>query len=188
MAAPAESEAPPQKELVPQRPVTEQELPEDYPVGRFLASTGVGTLATLVGAAVGVVLLVSLTDCSPFEGDCSEAVTLAPIVLSGGLFGTSAVFGIGHATNGRGTLKETFFGGAMGTGASLLIYGLTDGEGIFLMPLGPVIGAAIGYAISNAEERSKLEQARTASGGLQLMPVVGRTPEGGILGGLVGRF
>jgi hypothetical protein len=186
LTAPAESEAPPQGELVPQRRVTE--LEEDYPAGRFLASVGVGTAATLVGAAVGVVLLVSLTDCSPFEGDCSEAVTLAPIVLSGGLFGTSAVFAIGHLTNGRGTMKETFFGGAMGTGASLLLYGLTDGEGILLMPLPPVIGAAIGYAVSNSAERSKLELARTASGGLQLMPVVGRTPEGGILGGLVGRF
>jgi hypothetical protein len=56
------------------------------------------------------------------------------------------------------------------------------------MPLPPVIGAAIGYAISNSGERSKLELACTASGGLQLMPVVGRSPEGGILGGLVGRF
>jgi len=33
------------------------------------------------------------------------------------------------------------------------------------MPLPPVIDAAIGYAISNSGERSKLEPARTASGG-----------------------
>jgi len=186
ITAPAGSEAHPQGELVPQRSVAEQE--EDYPVGRFLANTAVGTAATLVGAAIGVALLISLSDCSPFEGDCHEAVIIAPIALSGGLFGTAAVFGMGHVLNGRALWKPTLFGGAVGTGASLLLYAMGDKEALLIMPLPPVIGAAIAYELSNSEERSRLEPARTASGGLQLMPVVGRTPEGGILGGLVGRF
>jgi hypothetical protein len=186
MTAPAESKAPPHGELVPQRRVTEQK--EDYPVGRFLANTAVGTAATVVGAAVGVALLITLTDCSPFEGGCHDAVTLAPIALAGGLSGTAAVFGVGHLLNGRARLEPTLLGGAVGTGASLLLYAMSNGEAVLIMPLPPVIGAAIAYELSNAGERSRVEPAVPASGGLQLMPVVGRTPEGGILGGLVGRF
>jgi hypothetical protein len=187
MTAPAEPEAPPHEELVPQRPVTEHEAPE-YPAPRFLLNSVVGSAATIGGAAVGGALLIIFSDCSPFEGLCSEELTLAPMILGGWAASSVSVYGMGNWLNGRGNLMPTMIGGAVGTGVSILIYVTSRGEAIYaMMPL-PAIGAAIGYELSNAHERAQLEQARPVGVGLQLMPVVGRTPEGGILGGLVGRF
>ncbi len=171
---------------VPQRRVTEQDAP-DYPGTRFLLSSVVGSVASLGGAAVGGTLLI-LSGCSPFEGGCSEALMLAPMVLGGWAASSMSVYGIGHWLNGRGKLKPTLIGGAVGAGLSVMLYAMTDGEAVYAMPLPPAMGAAIGYELSNSYERSRLEQASTASVGLQLMPVVGRTREGGVLGGLVGRF
>ena len=137
---------------------------------------------------MGGALLIIFSDCSPFEGCGSEVLVLAPMALGGWAIGSVSVYGMGNWLNGRGNLAPTMIGGAVGTGVSLLLYAITHGEAVYAMPLPPAMGAAIGYELSNSHERSLLEQASTASEGLQLMPVVGRLPQGGILGGLVGRF
>ncbi|MBN1207614.1 MAG: hypothetical protein JXB05_22305 [Myxococcaceae bacterium] len=96
---------------------------------------------------------------------------------------------MGSLLNGRGRLGPTMIGGALGLALSTTFIAVTEeGDLWYAAALGPPIGALIGYELFTSHERSQREQDEEAYAGLQLMPVVGRLPKGGILGGLVGRF
>jgi hypothetical protein len=186
VTVPEEAEAPARGELIPRRGVTEQEAPDPRGL-RLLLNPLVGGVATTAGGVVGLLLLSIASDCSPFFGGCAEWIFLAPMFTGGWIAGSLTVYGMGNWLNGQGRLAPTMIGGALGTGAAIGLYAATRGEAWFIVLL-PAIGAVLGYELSNSYERSKPEQGNEASARLQLMPVVGRTPEGGFLGGLAGRF
>ncbi len=187
VAAPGEPEEPPRAELIPRRRVAEQGAPDLF-VPRLLLSPILGGVGTTCGAVLGLILGIMIDGCAPFDGGCNDWALVVPTAVMGWAAGSLSVYGMGSFLNGQGELWPTMLGGALGTGLSIAIVASGADYAWISAPLSPAIGAVVGYEISNSLQRSALEEDAEAGTVLQLMPVVGRTPEGGILGGLMGRF
>jgi hypothetical protein len=143
----------------------------------------------VAGAAGGIAgLLVGLVigDCNILDGCSSDVLALTPVVL--GLWSASAftVYGTGRLLDGRGGLLPTLLGGALGSGAGILIGSASDA--LYLTPLIAALGAVIGFEFSHAGTKPEPKKDPFAAAGLQLTPVVSMLPAGGVFGGLVGRF
>jgi hypothetical protein len=131
-------------------------------------------------------------DCNPFDDVCSSdeiLVQTVPALLATGALSSLVVYGMGSALYGEGTLPTTLLGGFAGTtlGALLSIAVRSYGAILVIPPLAAV-GALIAYEISDSSWEREQAKARLGSSRLQWTPVVGVTPGGGVLGGLMGRF
>jgi len=166
----------------------EKEPRSDLLIPRLLLGPVVGSAGTSGGAILGFILGAIVSGCAPFDGDCDPFALVVPAVGLGWIMGSLSVYGTGSLLNGEGTLWPTMLGGAVGMATGLGLLAAADGELWYAVPLSTALGALVAYELSNLLERSGTEPRQDGFAGLQLVPVVGRTPEGGILGGLVGRF
>lgn len=153
----------------------------NYFVPRLLAGTFLGTLAGVGGLIGGFIIGLQLEQgCNPFDDVCSGdemLVQAAPALLATGALPSLVVYGLGSALHGEGALSTTLLGGFAGTGlGALLSVALGSYAGLLAIPVLAAAGAVIAYEISDAGSR------------VQWTPVVGVTPGGGVLGGLIGRF
>ncbi|KFE69620.1 hypothetical protein [Hyalangium minutum] len=198
-AAPAEQTSP-AEQAPSDRPLRGHLLPPEwqsrrpnYFVPRVLAGTVLGTLAGTGGLIGGFLIGLALEkDCNPFDDVCSSDeifVQTAPALLATGLLSSLTVYGIGSALHGEGALSTTLWGGFAGTGLGALLMVATQSYGgIVLIPPLAAIGALVAYELSDSEWEREQVKARLGGTSVQLVPVVGVTQGGGVLGGLAGRF
>jgi hypothetical protein len=184
---PEEPEEPPRGELFSRDRIS-AEASSDLFIPRMVLSPILGGVATSCGVVLGFIVGVVISECDLSDGDCDEVALWTPTILAGWATGSLAVYGMGNFLNGRGTLGPTMLGGALGMGLGIALLFATEGTAWYAAPLAPGLGAAIGYEIANSYVRSTQEPERDEFAGVQLMPVLGRTAEGGLLGGLAGRF
>jgi hypothetical protein len=157
----------------------------------FLELLGGATLAVLGGYAT---LRLSSEEC----GGDSDACVLSVFLLTASSTLVTAPLGVyltGSLLDGQGSLGSTFLGSLIGAGAGLgsgiLLAVTTGGFGLLLLglPLGALIGAVIGYERSVTGVTSVAARPPGApASGLRMIPTVGVTPRGGLVGGLVGSF
>ncbi|MBN1207598.1 MAG: hypothetical protein JXB05_22210 [Myxococcaceae bacterium] len=162
---------------------------------RLIATSGSGAVGGFVAIFAGIVpsAVVAIPFCAStdFEDEPPCAVSIATALsLSYSVGVTLGVTFTGKLLGGQGDGLVTFFGAlagaAVGGGigvasenAAALTLGLT---------LGPLLFAAIGYEVSHSMATRPFEPGLEARAGFRVMPVVGTTPRGGVLGGLAGRF
>lgn len=186
VTAPEEPEEPPRGELIPRRQASAEAGPDPF-IPRLVLSPILGGVAASCGALLGLVLGVMADGCDLFDGGCNGVVLVAPTVVLGTLAGSLSVYGMGSFLNGQGNLGPTLLGGVLGMGAAVALV-LASPFTLYAAPLAVGLGATIGYELSNSSVRSNAVPERDQFAGVQVVPVFGRTPEGGILGGLAGRF
>jgi hypothetical protein len=156
---------------------------------RLLLETLAGGAGTFAGGILGGIAgLVASGGCAVVEGDCEIAAAFA---LSGIAVGSAAgTYIAGRLMKGRGGLVGTLLGSVVGTGTGLLLAMGSGGDGtlgaIGLLSL-PSLGAVAGYELSGLDGPSSFSVTVTHEGPT-LVPVMGPTPHGGVMGGLSGRF
>jgi len=190
VTAPDEPEAPeepPPGETI-SRERTLGELRPDNLGPRLLLGPVVGSVGTSGGVILGFILGAIVSGCAPFDGECEPFALIVPGIGMGWIMGSVSVYAMGSVLSGEGSLWPTMLGGAAGMTTGLAALAASGGLTWYSVPLLTAVGAVIGYEISNAFVRAGRPSRRDEFSGLQVLPVVGRTPEGGILGGLVGRF
>jgi hypothetical protein len=165
----------------------------NYLVPRILAGTVLGTLAGTGGMVGGFLLGLGLAPgCDPFDDVCSgDEIFLqtSPALLATGLLSSVVVYGMGSALYGEGAITTTLLGGFAGAGlGALLTVAVANYGAILAIPPLAAVGALIAYEISDSSWEREQSKARLGSSRLQWTPVVGVTPGGGVLGGLMGRF
>lgn len=197
--SPAE-QAPAAEQAPSDRPFKAQLLPPEwqkrrpnYFAPRILAGTVLGTLAGTGGLVGGFLIGLELEpDCDPFDYVCSDGeffVQSTPAVLATGLLSSLAVYGIGSALHGEGALIPTLWGGYTGTALGTLMAVAVHSYGaLLLIPSMATLGALIAYELSDSKWEQEQAKARLGGASVQLVPVVGMTQGGGVLGGLAGRF
>ncbi len=195
---PAVSEPPPPEsaaprgELIPYHYKPQSEAPPDLVVPRVLAEAFGGVLGGVGMGIVGLLLGASALEnvnCSADHGGLCAATVLLVTVPAAFVGIPLGVQMAAQSLGGRGEFLPALAGTLVGTGAGL-IYGFSStGTGPMITGLivGPLLGAIVGYEISNAlVQNGPLSASAHASP--QVVPTVGATPGGGILGGLSGRF
>lgn len=156
---------------------------------RIITETFFGFTLGLVGIAPGAYL--AFAQAASDSSDSGSGV--GPIAL--GFVGVTAgatlgVFGGGTLWGGEGRFSATLLGATLGAfaGAFLAIPAALAIQGGWVVPvlLSPVIGALIGYESSNTQE----QEAKAAQAGTQveMVPLMGVRPSGGLVAGLAGRF
>jgi hypothetical protein len=100
-----------------------------------------------------------------------------------------AVWGIGESIGDRGRFLPTLAGSALGTLSGILALvqltsRVSDTALLAVIGFGPLLGTLVAYELSR---RGPLPSEPEASG-VQVHPVVGVSPGGGLVGGLAGRF
>lgn len=183
--------------LVPAEPEPQEEPPPEpqeepydfrvrYPSSRMHGVPRVGlelvtgSLGNLTGAFVGLLAI-------------RGAVPLLLFASGGAALG---VYGAGtYLGDGAGRFGPTLGGAALAAVGSLAIYTALPKEveqlPLFLSALMlPTLGAILGYEISQAgvDSQATFERSARADTGIRLVPVVARSPGGGLFGGLAGHF
>ncbi|MDC0707236.1 hypothetical protein POL68_02020 [Stigmatella sp. ncwal1] len=191
VTSPPDTQAPPSVgEIIPRDLEDERPRRPYLIVPRILLSSLAGTVAGAGGTFLGFLVGSGINDCDLFDDVCGDKTLYAygiPTLIAAGSLSSLAVYGVGSLLDGRGSFLPTLLGGFVGAGASIAFQDLA-GYGVILLiaPLSAV-GAILGYEISGAlwEPAPLPQQARSS---LQVLPVLGLTPDGGVLGGLTGRF
>ncbi len=165
------------------------EEPSGYFVPRLLLGSILGTATGAGGGTLGYFFGDQFGDCNLFDGPCRDPFPIIVATLVGvGTFSSLTVYGVGSVFEGRGDFLYTLLGGAVGTGVGVLMVGAAGYGGILLMPPLAAIGALIAFEVTHSQHWSEPARAPLTRAGLQLVPVMGVTPGGGVLGGLTGRF
>jgi hypothetical protein len=107
---------------------------------------------------------------------------------------TLGVYGAGTLAGGKGQLLPTIGGALLGTGAALGVYRAAFNDNFFpgmvvssvLPPLGAILGYELSHALSGYGYWT-LESPRSGSS-VRLVPIMGRSSEGSLMGGLAGQF
>jgi hypothetical protein len=157
---------------------------------RVLMEVLAGSGGWLVGGFLGRTLYVDVLRGRCF--DCSHDYT-RPIFLGAGPGSGLGVYAAGRLMGGEGGFLGTMAGAVLGTGSAFLLLETDDGPSTLARELGtalmPLAGAIFAYEISNALAGSPPSPSPGGSGEApSLVPVASTTKEGGVLGGLVGRF
>lgn len=156
----------------------------------FLELVGGGTLAVLAGYAT---LSLGAEQC---DGD-SDACVISVFLLTASstlLAAPLGVYATGSLLDGQGSLGATFLGSLIGAGvgfgSGLLLAATGGGVTLLLLgiPLGALIGSVVGYEVVSSNGGSVAARRGAPASGPRMMPTVGVTPRGGLVGGLVGRF
>jgi hypothetical protein len=175
--------------------------------GRLLLQPPAGILAGAAGGIVGFfpVFGFSAVVCDvirrgELDTDCVGVLTYAGTALSVALGAGLGVMGAGYLLDGRARLGAVLFGALAGSAVGGALArsrgtGLLDGETIILLWAGPVIGATLGYALSDVLFPDPSRRIRAVPPASEdedeyalVLPVIGTTRTGGIIGGLAGRF
>ncbi len=184
-----ESEGVPRDELIPREwtPPERSSLKVPRVMLEFLGGTVLGIAAGIPGA----ILAIEGAFCESCESlgafFAGVAVSFAGLSLGSAL----GIKGMGSLLEGEGrfltTLAGTSLGGLAGLGLAMVI-GWGTGSELWIVPIlaGPVLGGIIAYESSH----SNFLRERYAPGasGMEVIPVVGVSPGGGLIGGLAGRF
>jgi hypothetical protein len=189
VVAPPLVSAPEDVEPGPTEPLAAQARREEGvpTVPRILLETLSGGAGMAVGGIAGLVGGVVATECSFFETDCTAAVVFA---LSGMALGaTLGTWGAGSLMRGKGGFWGTLLGALLGTGAGLVALSVDQDA---LGPIGllslPAIGAVTGYELSRHAGDSDVTRFSLEAGPAPVVPSVGTTLHGGVVGGVTGRF
>lgn len=186
------AETPPKGEIIPrQQPGVRGET--DRGSLRLVLTPWSGVIMGMAGAIVGLIPTAILA--APFcaavdDGPACGIAAGTSLALSYSVGVTLGVTIVGQMTGGQGDGLMTFYAAVAGAAVGAGIGVATQNTAGFIlgMALVPVLFAATAYELSHhmAMQTSGVElQARSKFG---VMPVVGMTPRGGLLGGLAGRF
>jgi hypothetical protein len=149
----------------------------------------------MMGGIVGLVptALIALPFCVDFDEEvrpsCAVSfLTGASVSVSLGV--ATSVYFTNRFLGGRGEFLPTLIGALAGSAVGGSMGVSTSNLTILFVGLavGPIIGAALGYELSHALSVEPNGPGPQAHAALQVMPVLGATPKGGLLGGLAGRF
>jgi hypothetical protein len=189
----APDEPPPQGELIP-RSLPGEKTTSDQASLRLVLTPWSGVIMGMAGLIVGIVpsAIIAIPFCAGSDLDeprCAIALAGAlSVSYSVGI--TMGITIVGRMTGGQGDGMMTFLGALAGAavGSGIGVATQSTGGLILGLALAPVLFAATTYELSHhmATQSSKVEfQARSS---FPVIPVVGVTPGGGLLGGLAGRF
>jgi hypothetical protein len=193
---PEQPESPaPIGEIIPHEYKPQESVPPDLVVPRLLLEVGGGIVGGVgVGLLTLLAVLPTLTadECDGWKSTCGVVTLLVgiPATAAGMALGVDMA---GAKLGGRGDFGSAMLGLLGGAGAGV-IFGVTGhGTPRWVLGLigGPLLGAIVGYEISNILAHTAQPppgRAGHSSTGLKMTPVVGTTSHGGILGGLMGRF
>jgi len=192
--APA-AEAPPRGELIPRR-LPGQKGEPDQAALRLIIMPWSGVIMGMAGLIVGIVpsAILALPFCIGTDGLSDEprcAIALsAGLGLSYSVGVTMGVTIVGRMTGGEGDGMMTFLGALAGVavGSSIGVATQSTGGLILGLSLAPVLFAVTAYELSHHLAMQPAGPELQARSRFRLMPVVGVTPRGGLLGGLAGRF
>jgi hypothetical protein len=155
---------------------------------RILAEVFIGGGAFVVGGVAGQALTPEGLG-HKCEG-CSRDYSTA-FVLGAGLGSGLGVYGAGRLMGGQGDFLATMTGAGLGTGAALLMLGADDDRNgnvdTYTALLMPLAGAIAGYEISHFFAGAPPPR-NWSNEAPRLVPVATTTKDGGLLGGLAGRF
>jgi len=187
-------QAVPEGESSPYRYRPENEAPRDRFLLRIFAEASGGVLGgALMGLAGFLTVAPALhkVNCTPGEV-C--VLPLLSIMVPAAFVGIPiSVQHFAEPFGGRGEFLPALGGSLLGTGAGF-ISGLSSGStGVLIASLiiGPITGAIVGYEISHALNQRRAMAAgaeSSANAGPRMVPVIGATPQGGLLWGLAGSF
>lgn len=180
----------PRDELIPREWASER--PSSPTAPRLLLEFLGGAVGGFVGIIPGSLLVLSalcFSGCD--DGDRTRGTLGLVLGLAGFVAGTAGgIVGAANVVDGEGGYWATVGGTAIGTLAGGLLGGVLaqSAEGAAIIPVltGPIIGGMIGYELSHSSAVSR-RQASLASG-TRIVPVFAVHPNGGIFGGLAGRF
>jgi hypothetical protein len=201
---PAEPPAqpPPQGEVFPRE---QKEAPRSTAkfAGRLLLQPPAGLLFGGVGAAASLIpvyaISVLICEGSIFgstHSTCFETLFTSGVGLATSIGAGVGVVAVGYLLDGRARVGATIAGALVGSVVGGVIALSTGKESVDLAPflwVGPVLGATLVYALSDAffpdptriivpdEKEEEDEYAR-------VLPMISTTRTGGIIGGIVGRF
>jgi hypothetical protein len=163
---------------------------------RLIGLPFTGAITGMMGVIVGVfpTAVVALPLCLRTDdfGDnpaCAIAAGTG-LSVSYAVGVTLGVTFVGNRLGGQGDGVLTFLSALAGAavGSGIGIASQSTGALILGLALGPLIGATVGYELSHTVKTQPLGPELQARSGFRVMPVLGATPGGGILGGLAGRF
>jgi hypothetical protein len=163
---------------------------------RLISLPFTGAITGMMGVILGTVptAVVAIPFCVASDGfgsdpSCAIAVG-AGLSLSYSVGVTLGVTLVGNRLGGQGDGVLTFLsalaGSAVGSGIGIATRSTV--ALILGMSIGPLIGATMGYELSHTVNTQPPAPELQARSGFRVMPVIGATPGGGILGGLAGRF
>lgn len=185
----------PEGEIIP-RDLAARRAASTQTALRLIVTPWSGAITGMMGIIIGSVptALIALPFCAGTRDlgenpSCAIAVSTGlGVTYSVGV--TMGVMLVGKVLGGEGDGVLTFLSALAGAavGAGIGIASQSTGALILGMSIGPLIGAGAGYEISHTLYTQPPEPGLQARSGFRVVPLVGATPGGGILGGLAGRF
>ncbi len=153
-----------------------------------VAGAGAATLGSMV-----LVELLTGTHCFRERERLCALTAFSVTMLSVSATAPVGAWAVGTLLGGEGQLWAAYTGAALGLGLGFIgtMPTLVTGSGVILAvggPLGAVLGAAIGYEVSHRLTLRRASLSAERSSGVRVMPVLGATPRGSLLGGLAGSF
>jgi hypothetical protein len=188
-------ETPPKGELIPRR-LPGQQGESDQAALRLIIMPWSGVIMGMAGAIVGIVpsAILAIPFCVGTNGPddeprCGIAIA-AGVGLSYSVGVTLGVTLVGRMTGGEGDGMMVFLGALAGAavGSGIGVANQSTGLLVLGLALGPVLFATAAYELSHHLARQATGMELQARSRFRVMPVVGVTPGGGLLGGLAGRF
>lgn len=177
---------------VPESPTAAPEPAQDYSFGAHLAlGTSLGLVGVLSGAGLGKVGAEALgPKCSYFA--CRDYLKLSLFAGVGGTLGAALpIYFTGNLFDGQGRFGYTLLGAALGAMPSALFAFRAVGDaeliGAVFYCVTPIVGGFLGYGLSHRSAVAR-PPPRMLLPGAQVVPVVTMSREGGLVGGLAGRF
>ncbi|MCE9672487.1 hypothetical protein LY474_32235 [Myxococcus stipitatus] len=162
---------------------------------RLAIETAAGSMGSTGAGFLGLIPGVLLADnCDGLVDDsCAEAWLTGGAGMAIGA--TLGVYFSGTIMKERGSFWSTLMGAIVGAGSGVLTFAAFDDTNDGLAVLGllalPPVGAVIGYELGLEPHPSELATMVPATGAastVRLIPSVGSTRHGGIMGGIVGSF
>jgi hypothetical protein len=196
----AEQESPPQGESIPSSYEESLEALQN-PDSSGLPTPARISLEVMGGAAGGALSgVLALLAAKAVLGNCGDNPgciitgigTTAVAIVLGAPLGVTVV---GQLAGGRGSYWPSLLGMAVGSGTGIVLAAALNRTSEVLryasLVVFPLIGAVVGYELWHAyrtPDRVRLTRGDAAGSSLPLIPWVGFTPAGGVLGGLAARF
>jgi len=189
------AEEPSQEERISQDLIAQRNASSQRAV-RLLGLPFTGAITGMMGVIMGSIptAVVAIPFCVASDGfgeDPSCAIALsAGLSVSYSVGVTLGVTLVGNRLGGQGDGLLTFLSALAGAaaGSGIGIASKSTSALILGLSIGPLVGATVGYELSHTVNTQPFGPELQARSGFRVMPVIGATPGGGILGGFAGRF